>query len=57
MPYPYIIKGFLTERQGNAEGAVAYYNKFLRLDPSDADTTIIRIRRDRLLKIIDSLKN
>lgn len=56
MPYPYIIKGFLTENQGNAKGAVAYYNKFLRLEPSDADTTIIRIRRDKLLEIMNNQK-
>jgi len=53
MPYPHIIKGFLNEKKGNLEDAVANYNKFLRLDPADKDTSIIRIRRDKLLEILN----
>ncbi len=54
MPYPYIIKGFITEKQGNTKEAIAYYNKFLRLEPSDADTSIIKVRRDKLLELLNN---
>lgn len=52
--YPYVIKGFITEKNGNAEEAIAYYNKFLRLAPADKDTSVIRIRRDKLIEILNN---
>ncbi|MBU8934625.1 MAG: hypothetical protein KOO62_11555 [candidate division Zixibacteria bacterium] len=49
-PYPYLIKGFILEKQGHPRQALLLYDKFIELAPEETDTPAIINLRDRLLE-------
>jgi len=48
LPYPYLIKGLIAERQKNPQTAISLYEKFIALAPDEPDTPAIKEQLNKL---------
>ena len=48
LAYPYLIKAFILEKQGQLQKALTLYNRFIGLAPDETDTPAIIERRNKL---------